>query len=146
MAPIGGPKRIDASIIQRKRSSEFYKAQHNLWREGIIMKILLALTILASTASAAICPRCGKDHAVTSTKSVSSAQQVAQVRANWMASRNRMQHPPFSVGNIRQLGAFFEGVGIGNQSCMAPRGYRFAATATATSKTGRTYRVRIWVR
>lgn len=109
------------------------------------MKIFLALTILASAASAAICPRCGKDHGVTS-QPASNAQQVAQVRANWMASRNRMQHPPFSVGNIRQLGAFFEGVGIGDRTCMAPRGYRFAATATATSRTGRVYRVRIWVR
>jgi len=110
------------------------------------MRVLLALLILTSAASAAICPRCGKDHGAVTSQPVSNAQQVAQVRANWMASRNRMQHPPFSVGNIRQLGAFFEGVGIGNQTCMAPRGYRFAATATAASRSGRVYRVRIWVR
>ena len=110
------------------------------------MRILLALTILASTASAAICPHCGKDHGGVKSKTQSSAQNIAQVRVNWMADRGRVQHPPFSVGGIRQLGAFFEGVGMNGQTCQ-PRsgGYRKVADVSAR-RGGRVFNLRIWTR
>lgn len=109
------------------------------------MKILLALVVLSSAAAAAICPRCGVDHAVAG-KTQSSAQNIAQIRVNWMADRGRVQHPPFSVGGIRQLGAFFEGVGMNGQTCQ-PRsgGYRKVADVSAR-RGGRVFNLRIWVR
>jgi len=110
--------------------------------------IVLAF-VLPLNATAAICPKCGIDHSAPTTVS-SSAQQIAQQRANYMAARGYKGHPPQSAGSWSRVGSF-EGVGWasgrrGKQSvptCTPGRGKQLVGDAVAYGNGG-SYRVRIW--
>ena len=112
-----------------------------------VITIILAVLIASCPAYGEVCPRCGVDHAAT----VSSAQGIAQSRANYMAARDYRNHPPSSAGNFAAVGSF-EGCGWSSRrnasrntipTC-TPRGRRqLVADAVAYGARG-SYRVRIW--
>jgi len=114
----------------------------------LIVPTLLS-TVLCMTAVAAVCPHCGIDHGVR-TSSVSSAQQIAQQRADYMAAHGYKGHPPRSVGNWSRVGSF-EGVGWGGgrrqkqaiPTC-TPAGRRQLVGDAVAYGRGGSYRVRIW--
>lgn len=117
----------------------------------LLTSSLLLAFALSVTASAEICPNCGVDHSLSKTKTVhSSAQQVAQQRANYMAARGFHGHPPQSVGNWSRVGSF-EGVGWAGgrrnkqsiPTCTPGTGRQLVADAVAYGRGG-SYRVRIW--
>lgn len=111
---------------------------------------ILLTSILPLTASAAICPKCGVDHSLQSSTANSSAQQIAQQRANYMAARGYKGHPPQSAGNWSRVGSF-EGVGWAGgrrnkqsiPTCTPGQGRQLVGDAVAYGRGG-SYRVRIW--
>ena len=141
------------------------------------MKQLLSILVVlfsVQTGLAEICPHCGRQRVyvtsyaptasyapVTSYQTSSSylpRQNVALQRAQWMASRGVMRHPPggFSAG--------FEGVGVSTggvaPTCVpnasgvghtkgthrAPYPWRLVGDASVVGRDGRTYRCRLWNR
>ena len=103
------------------------------------------------------------DDSADETPVVSYGQQIAQMRANYMASRNFRGHPPKSAGNQWSIaGANFEGVGWNSSQTIAPNrigtcrpsgrsgsaddnSRRLLGDAVSTSRYG-SFRVRIWGR
>ena len=104
---------------------------------------------LTTASSAEVCPKCGRDHGATT--AVTSAQSIAQARANHLARVGRVYHPPRSVGDWTRV-ARFEGTGgsSGNRQASqvptcTPRGrMMLVADATARGRNGWIYRVRLW--
>ncbi len=116
----------------------------NVMTSAIILTLALPIT-----AAAAICPHCGVDHSVSTTVQ-SSAQQIAQQRANYMAAHGYKGHPPQSAGSWSRVGSF-EGVGWAGgrrdkqsiPTCTPGRGRQLVGDAVAYGRGG-SYRVRIW--
>ena len=115
----------------------------------ILNTVLLLTFVLVPVADAAICPNCGVDHSLEAA-GVSTAQKIAQQRADYMAARGYKGHPPQSVGNWSRVGSF-EGVGwaSGRRSkasvptCTPGKGRQLVGDAIAFGRGG-SYRVRIW--
>jgi hypothetical protein len=118
-------------------------------RHFFVAAIVLATT-LPVTASAAVCPTCGIDHSTQNSRVNSSAQQIAQQRANYMAARGYKGHPPQSAGSWSRVGSF-EGVGWAGgrrgkhsiATCTPGRSRQLVGDAVAYGRGG-SYRVRIW--
>ena len=116
----------------------------------IFIATLVLTAFLPVTASAAVCPKCGIDHSVQTSAVNSSAQQIAQQRANYMAARGYKGHPPQSAGSWSRVGSF-EGVGWAGgrrdkqsiPTCTPGRGRQLVGDAVAYGRGG-SYRVRIW--
>jgi hypothetical protein len=110
---------------------------------------IIFVAVLPVTATAANCPTCGIDHSIKASVT-SSAQQVAQQRANYMATRGYKGHPPQSAGSWSRVGSF-EGVGYASgrrskqsvPTCIPGRGKQLVGDAVAYGRGG-SYRVLIW--
>ena len=114
------------------------------------MRAILLLILATATATAA--PPVQPAAVKPAKAQPLTAQQVAQMRADWMVRHNHRWHPPFSVGRVFADGhCRFEGVGWGRAglahkrmgTCL-PR-WRMTLVGDAYATNGRmSARVRLW--